>query len=161
MENVFAIDPSGNFSDREGFGTTGWAYFYNGVLKEVGATKAQDYNNQESYWFNVAEDMMLVVPDVVVCESFRLFAHKAMQQSGSSMDTPQLIGYLRMVLYERGVPIVFQGPSCKARFSDDVMAQMGVINKKGKSYYFEGNLLSMHERDAIRHGLYYLKYGRN
>jgi len=160
MENVFAIDPSGNYGYREGFGITGWAMFSNGKLTDVGKVCSEEFKYQENYWQDVAEEMLTVLPKIVVCESFRLFAHKAMQQSGSSMDTPQLIGYLRMCLWDRGIPIVFQDPVNKLRFSDEVMVQMGIIEKKGRSHYFKGNILTIHERDAIRHGLYYIKYGK-
>lgn len=99
-------------------------------------------------------------PDVLVCESYRLFGHKSKQQIGSNLETPQLIGYLQMVAYKFNIPFVLQDPATKQRHSDDVLVKTGILEKKGSKYYYKGQPTNLHMRDAIRHNLFYYKYGR-
>src|ERR1700741_913802 len=87
---ILSLDPSGNYN--EGKGTTGFAKRLDGSVK-LGYIKATDYNSREAYWFAHRELFEKTFPDVLVIESYRLFGHKAKQQSGSSLETPMLIGY--------------------------------------------------------------------
>lgn len=100
------------------------------------------------------------MPDVIVIESYRLFGHKSKQQIGSQLETPQLIGYLEMVAYELNTPVFFQDPSTKSRHADDILARTGVIEKRGQYYYYKGVITNLHQRDALRHLIYFYKYGR-
>ena len=156
---ILAIDPSGNFSDREGKGTTGLARFEDGDLFQYGRVPASDYPSIESYWYNLWRTMNHFPSDVIVCESYKLQPSKAGAQSYSSLETPQLIGYLRMMAWEKGVEFVLQDPSIKQRFTDDVLVKSGVIEKVNGRHLINGQPSVIHERDAIRHGLYYLRYG--
>jgi hypothetical protein len=156
---ILTLDPSGNFSKNEGDGTTGWAIFNYGELKDFGHVQASDYERIEEYWQGVSELIGLDI-DVVVCESYRLFAGKASAQSNSMMETPQLIGYLRMHCYKWNIPIVFQDPKDKARVSDPILVRQGVFELKGRKHYCLGRSTNLHMRDAIRHGIYFLKYGK-
>jgi hypothetical protein len=156
---ILTLDPSGNASKREGFGTTGWAMFEDGEIKDFGAVKADNYLTQERYWHEVWNLIDHKHPDKVVCESYRLFHHKAQQQSGSSMDTPALIGYLRMMCYYRQMPIEFQAPSDKTRVNDEQLVKLGIFEMKGKHYYCNGIPVVVHTRDALRHGVFWHKYG--
>lgn len=153
---VLCLDPSGNF--KEGEGITGWALFEDGKLRSFGRVDSNEYGRQESYWYGVHFLIKQYKPDVVVCESYRLFGHKANQQIGSAMETPQLIGYLRMVCWAHGIEFVFQDPQNKIRFNDEILVKMGILEKKGNRYYCMGKPTVDHERDAIRHGLYYFRY---
>lgn len=155
---VLSLDPSGNYN--EGKGTTGYAKRLDGSVK-LGDIKATDYNSREAYWFAHRELFEKTFPDVLVIESYRLFGHKAKEQSGSSLETPMLIGYLQMVAYEFNVPVVFQDPSRKSRFADDILVKLGIIEKKGNKYFFKGEMTNLHQRDALRHDLIYYKYGRD
>lgn len=154
---VLCLDPSGNFD--EGSGTTGWSMYVDQILVDFGSVAAKDYSCQESYWSGVAH---LIGPevDVVVCESYRLFAHKSHQQHGSSLETPQLIGHLRMVCWNLAIDFIFQDPSDKVRVADDQLVKLGVLEKKGNKHYCLGRSTVIHERDAIRHGVYYHRYGK-
>lgn len=155
---ILTLDPSGNFSKNEGDGTTGWAIFENGELQEFSDIPASDYDKIEEYWHAIA--LQVSKADLVVCESYRLFAGKAKAQSNSLMETPQLIGYLRMWAWHRGIPFVFQDPKDKARVSDPILVRQGVFEKKGNKHYCMGKSTNLHMRDAIRHGIYFLKYGK-
>lgn len=165
MPNVLiAIDPSGNFT--EGRGTTGIGVFLDGKLTYTEAISATEFANMESYWTAHTQQLLDAVRAFwnfdaeVVCESYRLQRTKAMSQSGSSLETPQLIGYLRMFCWEMEIPFTLQDPAIKTRFNDDVLVNTGVVEKKGRSYFRNGKPITLHERDAIRHGLYYLRYGK-
>lgn len=155
---VLCLDPSGNY--KEGEGTTGWALFVNGKLVEFGRVKAEHYSSQEEYWVAVSGLSSEFCPDVVVCESYRLFEHKAKQQSWSELETPQLIGFLRIHCWYRSIKFVFQDPNDKIRVADEQLVKMGVLEKKGNKYYCLGRPTVIHERDAIRHGIFYHRYGK-
>jgi hypothetical protein len=155
---VLCFDPSGNYN--EGSGTTGWAYFEDGELIEFGTISATDSNSLEGYWS--AHEQLIVVkqPNIVVCESFKLFAHKQKAQTWSQMETPQLIGYMRMMCWKRHVKMIFQSPSDKVRVADPILVKIGVLEMKGKNYYCNGKPTNLHIRDAIRHGIYFHKYNK-
>lgn len=155
---VLCLDPSGNY--KEGEGTTGWALFVDGKLIEFGRVEAKHHPSQESYWAAISGLMSKFVLDTVVCESYRLFEHKAKQQSWSELETPQLIGHLRMACWYRNIKLVFQDPNDKVRVADEQLVKMGVLEKKGNKYYCLGRPTVIHERDAIRHGIFYHRYGK-
>lgn len=170
---VVAVDPSGNF--EEGKGTTGLAVFVDGVLVETDVVKAVDFESAEAYWIgnenriikcilNHVSGWLLMdayANDVtIVCESYKLQRNKAVQQSGSWLETPQLIGFLRARFYGHKTSLIFQDPTIKTRFNDSVLENMGVVEKKGRSYFRNGDPITMHERDAIRHGMYFIRYGK-
>ena len=164
---ILCFDPSGNFSEKEGSGVTGWALFQDNDLVEFGDIKACDFDNIEEYWSAHTNLMWDKVRSVtfthnIVCESYRLQPGKAKQQSWSSLETPQLIGAMRMYNHLEEMlqhNFVLQDPAIKARFSDEVLVELGIAEKIGKYYYILGRMTNLHERDAIRHGLYYLRYG--
>jgi hypothetical protein len=155
---VLCLDPSGNF--KEGDGTTGWALFEDEKLTIFGNVKSSDYTCPEEYWQNVWRRTAMDIADKVVCESFKLFGHKAKQQAWSEMETPQLIGFLRGKCYEYNIPLVFQDPKDKVRVTDPILVHMGVLEQKGNRYYALGSPTLIHERDAIRHGVFWHRYGK-
>ncbi len=156
---LLALDPSGNFSKREGDGTTGWAIFEDGELKDFGDVKAADYTKIEEYWEAVSDLIDLSI-NITVCESYRLFAGKASAQSNSMMETPQLIGYLRMHCYKWEIPIVFQDPKDKLRVTDPILVRQGVFELKARKHYCMNRPTNLHMRYTIRHGMYFLEYGK-
>lgn len=151
---VLAFDPSGNYN--EGKGTTGYAISLDDFPPaKLGDIKATDYNSRQAYWFAHRVLIESLLPDVCIIESYRLFASKAKEQSGSSLETPQMIGYLEMVCYESGIPVVYQDPSTKTRHNDEVLTKIGIITNKGGKLYYKGELTNLHKRDALRHCMYY------
>lgn len=156
MHTVLCFDPSGNF--EEGNGTTGWALFVNGELKRFGDVKANDYSRLEHYWREISLLIRDAQPDEVVIEDYRLFGHKAKQQSWSALETPQLIGFMRMYCFEYSIPVIFQSPKDKVRVADPQLERLGVIEKSGNTYYCLDKPTNLHQRDAIRHGVFYHRY---
>jgi hypothetical protein len=161
LSKILAWDPSGNFT--EGKGTSGYAISLDGnQAHKLGDIKASDYKTRQEYWFAHKELIEKQFPDYVVIESYRLFGHKSKEQIGSSLETPQLIGYLEMVCYEMNIPVFLQDPSTKSRHADDVLVKSGVIERKGSmthpKYYYRGELTNLHQRDALRHELYFKKF---
>jgi hypothetical protein len=154
---VLSFDPSGNYN--EGKGTSGYSISLDGNLPhKLGDIRADDYESRQAYWFAHRELIENTFPDYLVIESYRLFGHKSKEQTGSSLETPQLIGYLEMVAYEFNIPVYLQDPSTKSRHSDAVLTAVGVFVKKGIRYFYKGELTNLHQRDALRHDLYFTKY---
>lgn len=155
---ILSFDPSGNYGEKN-WGTSGYCYgdsdFLPQRLKQVAAS---DYDSQQAYWFAHREIIEIVFPDICVIESYRLFGHKAKEQSGSSLETAQLIGYMHMVCHELNIPVFLQDPSTKQRHSDDILLRTGVIEKSGRRHTYKGELTTMHMRDALRHYMYFKKY---
>jgi hypothetical protein len=152
--------PSGNWG-KEGMGTTGYCISLDGHLPhKLGDIHAGDYDSIQSYWFAHKELIEKTFPNVIVIESYRLFAHKSKEQIGSSLDTPRLIGYIEMVAWELNIPVVLQDPSTKQRHADDILVKTGIIEKKGNKYYYKGELTNLHKRDSLRHDLYFNKYNK-
>lgn len=155
---VLCFDPSGNF--EEGEGTTGWALYEDRKLVGFGEESSALYDSPEKYWAAVGAVVGVSRPNVVVCESYRLQASKAMAQAGSNLETPQLIGYLRMLCYLRDITFIFQHPQDKVRVADDILVRLGVFEKKDRKHYCMGRPTNDHMRDAIRHGYFYHHYGK-
>lgn len=154
---ILAFDPSGNF--EEGQGTTGYAIGDDMSRPILGDIKSENYDCRQAYWFAHAQLIIGKDPDIIVIESFKLFGHKAKQQIGSSMETPQLIGYIEMVAWKCNIPVVYQDPSTKQRHTDDILVKMNILEKKGGKHYFNGVMTNLHQRDALRHYLFFKKYG--
>lgn len=151
---IMAIDPSGNFN--EGKGTTGIAYFEDNKLIKTLDIKAKEYQSQMSYWWSVRAKVFKYKPDILVIESFELFADKGKELTGSEFETAQLIGILKScagVFPPRAKQVVMQKPSIKSRYPDELLIKKGIINKD--------NEYSPHIKDAIRHGLYYINFKQN
>lgn len=159
MNRILCFDPSGNFSKGEGKGTTGWALFENDKLTDFGAIKSSDYESIEEYWQEHLILMYNAKPDKIICESYRLQGGKQMQQTWSALETPQLIGAMRMASYTDNKPFILQDPTIKARVADEMLARWGIIQSVGSNRYnCMDRLTNLHQRDAIRHGVFYIKY---
>lgn len=155
---TLCFDPSGNHG-KEGYGHTGWAIFENDNLVEFGDIAAEDFKTQEEYFAKHEYLIIDKAPGVVVCESYRLYAGaRGKAQINSTLDTPQLIGYLRMVCWAQNMQFSLQAPSDKTRVADPQLLKMGVLERKGNKHYCMGKPTNLHMRDAIRHGIYYLRY---
>lgn len=156
MSTVLCFDPSGNF--EEGNGTTGWALFVDGELKTFGDVAAKDYETIEKYWGAVTSTISDYDPNEVVIEDYRLFGHKAKQQSWSALETPQLIGWMRHYCWQNHIECIFQSPKDKVRVADPQLERLGIIQKRGTIYFCLDHKTNLHQRDAIRHGVFYHRY---
>lgn len=153
---VVAVDPSGNFT--EGKGTTGIAVLSDGYPIVLTDVKAEDYDSAPQYWKAVLGRIFSLEPDVVVVEEYPLYSHKANTQSWSKLETPQLIGCLRLWFHIRDIPVVFQTASqVKNRWNDDILVRKGYLERKGNRLLFDGVPTNTHKRDALRHGIHYIR----
>jgi hypothetical protein len=158
-KRLMVFDPSGNF--YEGKGTSGWCVFEDGELKEFGDIASKIYKHQEEYWIEHTKLISEKFPDLVLCESYRLYGGaRGKAQIGSSLETPQLIGHIRMFCWTSGIRFKMQSPSDKVRVADPQLVKLGILEKRGRSYYCMGKLTNLHIRDSVRHGYFYLKYGK-
>ena len=82
----------------------------------------------------------------VVMESFQLYPGKALSQSFSQFKTVEVIGVCKYLCELHGIPVIMQGAHQKAFFSDGKLERLGYT------------VASVHERDALRHVLYYLQF---
>jgi hypothetical protein len=87
-------------------------------------------------------------PKLIVYEEFKLYPWKARQKSWSTFPTVQVIGVLKYLAEKNNIKIIGQGADIKTYFDDKKLKWCEV---------YEG--YSSHERDAIRHGLYYIEFG--
>lgn len=160
---TLAIDPSGNFID--GKGHTGIAGLKDNNWDTVftQSINASDYESRFDYWSavkKVIQDYALEkTPVQVVIESYVVRANGF--TTGKMPETAMLIGVLTYFCEMYGIPVYFQSPSqAKTRFRDDLiptyLPQMTVTDKN--RYYLGKKLTNDHERDALKHLLYFKRY---
>lgn len=158
---LLTIDPSGNF--KEGKGTSGYAILESGVPTRLGEIKATDFGSDVKYWREHVDLIELEFPDSVVMEGYRLYNHRGMaasSQANSELETPQLIGALKLKCFQFQIPYHIQFASeVKSRWNDNVLVNTGVLERRGNRLYFNGKMTNDHQRDALRHGLHFWRYG--
>lgn len=87
--------------------------------------------------------------DVVLFESYNVYAHKLQQHTHSSVPTIQIIGCLQTLCFQRKLVHCTQTAQVGKGFcKDDKLKTWG--------FYLEGK---KHARDATRHGCYFLLFG--
>lgn len=157
---ILAIDISGNYN--YGKGTTGYCIGNGkGTILEIGEIRAKDYETRMEYHdavLSLALNKKKV--DVIVCENFKLYQHKAMAQVHSEMETPRIIGALEYCAWLKKMPLYFQmAVDVKKRFSDEILLENNILEKQKNALYFKGIKTNDHMRDAIRHYNYFVRYG--
>lgn len=163
---ILAFDPSGNYT--EGKGTTGYAVGVDhgdGWQIILGDINARDYKTMMAYWSaHVGRFALCGGAREIVMEGYRLYNHagkEAKIQANSTLETPQLIGALRMAAWERKIPVKIQyAADVKTRWSDEILVRLGYLDKRGQLLYYNGNRTNTHQRDALRHLLHYIRYNR-
>ena len=157
MTTILAFDPSGNF--HEGKGTTGTAYEDSAGNISLGQISAKDFSSAEEYWDEHIEAIQVGYPDHMVLEGYRLYHHKGQKadaQAKSILETPQLIGILRMTAFQMEIPLAIQyAADVKTRWNEDILVRKGYLEKKGNKYYFDGKPTTPHMRDALKHLLHF------
>lgn len=160
---ILAIDPSGNF--KEGKGTSGVCDMENGEAKHLTEIKALDFSSDVAYWNRHVELIKMILPDQVVIEGYRLYNHRGMaasSQANSELETPQLIGAIKLRCYQLQIPLHVQFASeVKSRWSDDVLVNTGTLERRGNRLYFNDKMTNDHQRDALRHALHFWRYGNH
>lgn len=133
-KKLVAIDPGR---------TNGFAFFEGETLQLSGYIK----NSHEAI-NRMFELILTFAPDELVVESFRLYPWKAQQQFWSDFETAEIIGIIKHWAWEQKIPVIMQPASNKQPFPDERLRKMNV--------YVPNN----HARDAVRHGLYRLRFGK-
>ena len=160
MVKVVSFDVSGNYA--EGKGTSGVCIMKDGDPVYLFEIKAKKFSCAEDYWKEHLNLIEQEDPDYVVLEGYRLYNHRGREaklQANSTLETPQLIGVIRMFCYERGLPLYIQyAADVKTRWNEELLERSGYLEKRGKNYYFRNVLTSPHKRDALKHALHFWKY---
>lgn len=161
MTTVLSLDVSGNF--KEGKGTTGYCELVEGEPKYLGELKAEDYISAEAYWQAHLNLISEFAPDVLVMEGYRLYNHKgqaASKQANSELETPQLIGVIKVLAFQNKIPLHIQfAHEVKSRWSEKVLVAKGILEERNGRYYFDGlQSTNDHKRDALKHALHYWRY---
>lgn len=160
--NILAIDVSGNF--KEGKGTSGFCYMIDGKPQELFELKAKEYHSAESYWEAHIRFIKSKNIDHIVMEGYRLYNHKGMSasaQANSELETPQLIGAIKLWCYMDVTPLAIQfAPEVKQRWKENVLVAKKILEERpGGRYYFNGKATNDHKRDALKHALHFWRYG--
>lgn len=134
--------------------TTGFAVFMNGVLCEYGQIETVSTDakgDKKIQWGSLADLFIQFEPDVVVCENYRIYAHKLERHSFSQVETLRLIGGIDQLcnspyLAESVTPLYYaMAVQAKGFVTDDRLKEWDLWKSGMK-----------HSRDAIRHGIYFL-----
>lgn len=159
---ILAIDPSGEFT--KGKGTTGFCLY--DVEKgsfELFEIKANDYESRASYFYGICMTATTKGVKTIIVEDYFLYNNakiSANSQTNSLLETPRLLGALEYEAHNTYTDIVFQRANIKTRFTDEILVKMGLLEKRGNKYYANGKPTNDHQRDALRHALYYVKFGK-
>lgn len=119
--------------------TTGWATYNFGKEKwaggEIFLPISEPWDPEEVRRL----EQLISGADVVIYESWRLFAGKAGALTGDAMIGPQVVGVIRAALSIVGKTAVVQAPNMKSLAPDSILKKLGVWST------------SPHTRDAHRH----------
>jgi hypothetical protein len=158
---LIAFDPSGNWG-KEGMGNTGICVMEDGVVKELTVLSAKDFSSEVEYWAAHVDYILREFPDYIVMEGYKLYNHKgteAKMQANSELQTPQLIGVLKMVCYQEDIPYSVQFASdVKTRWQEPILVHLGHLEARKGFHYWNGKRTVTHQRDALKHALHFTKY---
>lgn len=81
-------------------------------------------------------------------------------QANSELETPQLIGILKLTCYQWKIPYNVQFASeVKTRWGEEVLVRLGILEQKGNRYYWNGQATNNHLRDSLKHCKHWWRYG--
>jgi hypothetical protein len=161
---LLALDISGNW--KEGKGTTGICIMEDGEIVRLDTIKAADFDSAEKYWARHQDYIERLWPDHIVMEGYRLYNHKGMSaktQANSDLETPQLLGFLKMVCYRMNIPYTIQyATEVKTRWDEKILTHLNILTHERKGnkdfYYWQGQSTVTHTRDALKHALHWTRY---
>jgi len=126
--------------------TTGWALFEKGKLTQHGHLDIKKDGLKIINETFVFRDFI----DHMVIEDYKVYPKNLKDHSLSALVTPRLIGSFEYFAMLHFIPITYQmAGTAKGFVTDDKLKQWG--------YWIVGE---KHSRDAIRHGCYWLLFGR-
>lgn len=124
--------------------TTGWALFEGLCPIRAGQIACKENPCQ------AVMDTFEYIPALLVYEDYRVYSWKANDHSWKELFTPKLIGMIQLMAYQNGIPTVAQMANIAKQFvTDDKLKAWGAYNLGGR-----------HARDALRHGFYWLLFGK-
>lgn len=165
MKYIF-IDPSGNFED--GKGHTGIVTLIDddwSTLKTC-SINAKEYKCRLDYWTSIIGLMKKAIylavnsEATVIIESFQIRSNGFL--IGKMPETVMLIGAMVWELEHMKIPYRFQTPSqAKSRFKDEKLPKYipNLELRPNGRYYLDNKMINDHIRDALKHLLYYKRYG--
>lgn len=89
-------------------------------------------------------------PSQVVFEAYRVYSWKTEEHTWSDVPTLHVIGCLETLCIQRGIPFCTQSAQQAKNFVTDDKLKNWNFWERGQK----------HARDAIRHGFYYLMFGK-
>ena len=123
--------------------TTGWAYFVGGKLEGQGQVPTK-----EDFARNIEDLFVTLAPAYVVCEDYRVYAHRLQQHTYSDLMTPRVLGFIQGACQLRAVPCSLQMAAVAKGFVTDDKLKAWNLYQRGMR----------HANDAIRHGIFYLLF---
>lgn len=139
---LLGIDPGGEI---------GWSVFTDGELAKAGQTPGYVHKTGEIHWEGIEQLLSNVNPTHIVCEDYKVYAHKLEQHTFSSVPTLRIIGMIEYWAWKNNVPIHYQMAMQAKGFCTDDKLKKWELWQKGQR----------HSRDAIRHICYFLTFERN
>lgn len=135
--------------------TTGWCVFEGIKLSTWGQTDTivnrVGNNEGDLDWLAFEQLLTQTRPERIVCEDYRVYSHKLDRHTNSRILTIHIIGALEYYCAMHDIPLEFRlAAAAKGFVTDDKLKAWG--------FYQPG---MRHSRDAIRHGIYELLFGRN
>lgn len=124
-------------------GTIGFSVFQNGHLLLTGQLKGESQSIHDLF--------DRYKPTEVVCEDYRVYAHKLQQHSYSNIPTLRLIGAIEYVCNQSHLLLSLQMASLAKGF---------VTDKKLKEWGLY-QIRQPHANDALRHACYYLLFSQH
>ena len=170
---MLAIDPSGSF--KEGKGCSGFCLYDAEKHKvlELCELDSVEYAFAEEYWYAHIKTItdLLTKHQIkssgvsIVVEEYLLYADKAQAQINSRFETSQLIGTIRVFMWElfRILVILQSANRVKQRWANKVLLSKEILYRsKSNKLCLTGTnkSTSAHERDALRHAIHYAYFGK-
>lgn len=123
--------------------TTGYGIFHNLKLVEAGQAATKPIETGANWLQNI---LKTAKPEIVIFESYRVYAWKTDQHTYNDLHTSQFIGTIKTLCGFEGIPYHEQTAQIAKAFCTDDKLELWKMYKKGQK----------HCRDAVRHGCYYL-----
>lgn len=133
--------------------TTGWCVFQDGQLVECGQVDTvinRTGHNEGVIDWQALSDLISMDHSMVVCEDYRVYAHKLERHTNSKILTLRIIGAIEYLCWKQNIPIYYQMAAVAKGFCSDKKLQMWDLWQVGQR----------HSRDAIRHGVYFLLFNK-
>lgn len=133
--------------------TTGWCVFEGIALVDWGQTDTVvnrvGNNEGDIDWEAFAWLLQHTKPDRIVCEDYRVYAHKLERHTNSRVLTIHIIGALEYYCAMHKIPLKFRLAASAKGFVTDEKLKAWNLYQKGQR----------HSRDSIRHGVYEILFG--